>query len=173
MTCVCGKGESTETCCGPILEGKRKAETAEELMRARYAAYALGNVDFIMDSHDPEKGEEVDCSNTEAWSKQSKWQGLEIVSTDKGGPDDENGTVEFVARYKIKGMNVSHHERAIFRKHNGRWVLRRRRRGRAPAHDARGTTHRPQRPVPVRQRQEVQEVLRQGRLTPRPASVGD
>ncbi len=123
MTCVCGKGESTETCCGPIIDGERKAETAEELMRARYAAYALGKIDFIMDSLDPEKDDDVDRANTEAWSKQSKWLGLEILGTEKGGPDDEEGKVEFVARYKLKGMNVSHHERALFRKHNGRWVF--------------------------------------------------
>jgi SEC-C motif-containing protein len=76
-----------------------------------------------MDSHDPEAEDDVDRANTEAWSKQSKWLGLEILSTDKGGPDDEEGGVEFVARYKLKGMNVSHHERATFRKHNGRWVF--------------------------------------------------
>ena len=44
MACPCGKGESLEVCCGPILSGKRQAETAEELMRARYTAYATGNI---------------------------------------------------------------------------------------------------------------------------------
>jgi SEC-C motif domain protein len=123
MACVCGKDGTTETCCGPIVEGKKLAATAEELMRARYAAYALGKVDFIMSSHDPDKLEEVDRDNTELWSKQSEWQGLEILSADKGGANDDTGTVEFVARYKIKGMNVSHHERAQFRKHAGKWVF--------------------------------------------------
>ncbi len=123
MTCVCGKGESTETCCLPVIRGERKPDTAEELMRARYAAYALGEIDFIMASHDPDRIGEVDRDNTETWSKQSKWLGLEIVATEKGGEDDDTGFVEFLARFKIKGVTVPHHERAEFRRHNGRWVF--------------------------------------------------
>ena len=60
MTCPCGKGESIEVCCGPILSAQRQAETAEELMRARYTAYATNNVDFVISSHDPATSGEVD-----------------------------------------------------------------------------------------------------------------
>ncbi|MEB2312482.1 MAG: YchJ family protein [Sorangiineae bacterium] len=123
MTCVCGKGESNESCCLPVIRGERKAATAEELMRARYAAYALGEIDFVIDSHDPDRVGEVDRDNTEMWSKQSTWLGLEIVSTEQGGPEDDTGVVEFVARFKMKGVTVPHHERAEFRRHNGRWVF--------------------------------------------------
>lgn len=47
MPCVCGIGESTESHCLPIIKGEKAAATAEALMRARYAAYALGEVDFM------------------------------------------------------------------------------------------------------------------------------
>jgi len=69
VTCPCGKGESIEACCGPILSGQRQAETAEELMRARYTAYATHNVDFVISSHDPATAGEVDRANTEAWAE--------------------------------------------------------------------------------------------------------
>jgi SEC-C motif-containing protein len=92
-------------------------------MRARYSAYATGNVDFIIKSHDPERAKEVDRKNTETWSKQSEWLGLEILSTEQGGPADETGVVEFVARYKLSGVKVEHRERALFRKCDNRWVF--------------------------------------------------
>jgi SEC-C motif-containing protein len=123
MTCPCGLGESLETCCGPYLKHEKKPPTAEALMRARYTAYATGDVDFIVESHDPDRKTEVDRKNTEAWSKQSEWLGLEITSTEKGQPDDETGIVEFVARYKVKSTKIEHRERALFRKHNERWVF--------------------------------------------------
>ena len=73
MPCICGVGESTETHCGPILKGERAAETAEALMRSRYAAYALGEVDYILDTLHPEHRQDVDRAATEAWSKNAKW----------------------------------------------------------------------------------------------------
>jgi SEC-C motif domain protein len=117
MTCHCGKGESLETCCGPILAGKALPETAEALMRARYTAYATGDVDFILSSHDPETVGEVDRNNTEIWL------GLEITSTEAGQAEDQTGLVEFVARYKIRGVAIDHRERATFKRHGSRWVF--------------------------------------------------
>ena len=60
MTCPCGLGETLESCCGPYLKHEKKPPTAEALMRARYTAYATGDVDFIVESHDPERKGEVD-----------------------------------------------------------------------------------------------------------------
>ena len=123
MTCPCGKGESLETCCGPYLDGKAQPDTAEALMRSRYSAYAVGNIDYIVDTHDPERAKEVDRKNTEQWSKNAEWLGLEVLSTEQGTPANEVGVVEFVARYKLSGVKVEHRERALFRKHSGRWVF--------------------------------------------------
>jgi SEC-C motif-containing protein len=123
MTCPCGKGESLETCCGPLISGKALPETAEALMRSRYAAYATGNVDYILSSHDPATVGEVDRNNTETWSKGAEWLGLEITKTEGGQPSDQEGTVEFVAKYKIRGVVIAHRERAIFKKHGPRWVF--------------------------------------------------
>lgn len=123
MTCVCGKGESLEVCCGPLLRGERLPTTAEELMRSRYAAYAQGDVDYVVSTHDPERRGDVDRKTTEAWSKQSTWLGLEIKATEGGGPEDTTGTVEFVARYRLKNVTVNHHEIATFRKDGVRWYF--------------------------------------------------
>ena len=116
MTCPCGKGESIEVCCGPILSEKRQAETAEELMRARYTAYATHDIDFVISSHDPKTSGEVDRANTEAWAKNSEWMGLQILATEGGTATDTEGTVEFVATYKLQKMKLDHRERATSRR---------------------------------------------------------
>lgn len=121
MPCICGIGESTETCCGPIIKGERPAPTAEALMRSRYTAYVLGEVDYILDSLHPEHRQDVDRDATETWSKSAKWKSLEVVSSEAGTAADDEGTVEFVARFELNGVAQEHRERAKFAKHHGRW----------------------------------------------------
>lgn len=123
MNCPCGSGEALENCCGPLLDGSKPPATAEALMRSRYTAFALGNVDYILSTHDPEKTGDVDRAGTESWAKNSEWLGFEIVSSEKGTAADDAGVIEFVARYKVKGVTIAHRERAVFRKHDGRWVF--------------------------------------------------
>jgi SEC-C motif-containing protein len=92
-------------------------------MRSRYSAYALGEIDYILNTHDPERAGEVDRKSTEMWSKQSKWLGFELLKSDQGGENDDAGVIEFAARYKLRGVTATHRERATFRRHNGDWVF--------------------------------------------------
>jgi SEC-C motif-containing protein len=92
-------------------------------MRSRYTAFATGNVDYILQTHDPDRRSDVDANSTEQWSKNSEWLGFELIESDKGQPNDDAGVVEFVARYKIKGVTLTHRERSVFRKHGDRWVF--------------------------------------------------
>ena len=123
MTCICGIDDSTETHCGAIIRGDRAARTAEELMRSRYAAYALGEVDYILSTHAPEATDDVDREAIEEWASSSEWDSLEIVSTEAGDEGDDDGVVEFIARYTVQGAAQAHHERATFRKEEGKWVF--------------------------------------------------
>jgi SEC-C motif-containing protein len=121
LTCACGKGASLEECCGPIIRGEKQPETAEALMRARYTAYTSGEVDFILGSHDPTTADQADPKGTAQWAAQAKWLKLEVVHTERGGPDDKDGIVEFIAHYEMDGRLIAHHERSEFRKLDGRW----------------------------------------------------
>ena len=123
MSCPCGKGSSTEECCGRFISGDAQPATAEELMRSRFTAYALGEIDYIVATHDPEAADQVDREHAEQWSKQSTWHGIEVLSTEAGEADDDQGEVEFIARYEVRGKRFSHHERAQFRKHKGHWTF--------------------------------------------------
>lgn len=122
MTCPCGVGADAESCCAPIIRGEKDPETAEALMRARYSAYVLDEVHYILDSNHPDTKDEVDLTAAGQWAKSADWQGLEIVETVDGGVDDTEGEVEFVARYHIGNERHRHHERARFKRDEGRWT---------------------------------------------------
>jgi SEC-C motif-containing protein len=121
--CDCGSTKEFSSCCEPFLKGDAKPLTAEQLMRARYSAFAHADIDFIEKSTDPSARSSFDRAGTEEWSKRSEWNGLEIVSTDLGGEHDSTGTVEFIARYKFEGVERSHHERSEFKKRDGHWYF--------------------------------------------------
>lgn len=122
-SCPCGSGKAYSDCCEPVITGARPAETAEQLMRARYSAYAGVNTDFIFGSTHPDHRKGYDHEGTKEWAGSSEWLGLEIVDTQGGGIDDDAGEVEFIARYREKGTLRSHHERAQFQRDKGRWYF--------------------------------------------------
>ncbi|MEO5854132.1 MAG: YchJ family metal-binding protein [Nocardioides sp.] len=50
--CPCGTGLPYDACCGRLHRGAAAAITAEELMRSRYAAYAVGDLDHVFRTDD-------------------------------------------------------------------------------------------------------------------------
>lgn len=97
--------------------------TAEALMRSRYTAYALCRADYILDTHDPATRGPIDRAAVERWAREAHWRGLEVLATERGGPDDDEGVVEFRARYDNEaGQARVHHERSTFRRADGRWL---------------------------------------------------
>ncbi len=90
-------------------------------MRSRYTAYVVGAIDYLIATHDESSRAQIDVPATEAWSKDTAWQGLEILAVEAGGPDDQRGVVEFVARGVTRGAPFAQRERSRFRKDEGRW----------------------------------------------------
>lgn len=121
--CPCGSGSELVDCCGPILDGSVAATTAEALMRARFSAYSTGSIPFLGDSLHPSVREEHDEEAVRIWSESSEWLGLEIKSVERGGEDDDEGVVEFVASFRDNEGPRSHHERSRFERFEGRWYF--------------------------------------------------
>lgn len=121
MQCPCHSGENFDRCCEPILSGVKQAETAEQLMRARFTAHSQVQMDFIEKTHDPKTKKHFDMKDSREWAETTKWTGLEIIETKQGGPDDEVGTVEFKASFETKDGHQDHHEIGQFRKQDGMW----------------------------------------------------
>lgn len=121
--CPCGSNQEFELCCGPILSGESLAPTAEMLMRARYTAFSECRFEFLGESLHPDYRSDHDAEATRRWAQSADWQGLEIVATEAGGEDDQEGMVEFIASFKEKGLVHHHHEQSRFRKKEGRWYF--------------------------------------------------
>jgi SEC-C motif-containing protein len=103
-----------EECCGRFLNGNASPETAEELMRSRFVAFGMGDFDYIERTQvDPLPQEVRD-------RKVPEWETLRILSTSHGGPEDQTGTVEFVAHYHHHGCH-DHHEKSRFSRVHGEW----------------------------------------------------
>ncbi len=124
MNCPCGSLESYATCCSPFLAGQQLPDTAEKLMRSRYTAHVLADIKYIEKTLSPEMRKDFDANETKRWAEGAKWKGLKIIGTEKGGPSDTTGTVEFVATYVQNGDGVDHHEVSQFRKtKEGQWLF--------------------------------------------------
>ena len=121
--CPCGSEVLYSECCEPVIKGSKDAETAVQLMRARYSAYTLVETDFIYESLHPDKKATHDSEQTKAWAEKSQWDKLEIISTEKGEAVDDKGEVEFIAHYTVKGERTRHHEVATFLKVDGQWFF--------------------------------------------------
>lgn len=119
--CPCGSGLDLTACCQPYISGERPAPTAEALMRSRYTAYVLGEIPYLGETLAPDNREGYDEEGAKAWSKNARWQGLDVLSVEKGGEKDTEGLVEFAARYEMNGAAQTHHERAVFRRLDGVW----------------------------------------------------
>jgi SEC-C motif domain protein len=119
--CCCGSGKAFDQCCGPILSGTAKAETAEALMRARYTAFVTKQTDFLHESLHPDHRQDHDVAATRRWAETAQWLGLKVVDVQAGGVDDQEAQVEFVATYKASGTVRPHHEISHFVKQAGNW----------------------------------------------------
>lgn len=121
--CPCGSGLAYSACCEPVIKGKKKAATAEALMRSRYSAYAKAEVKHLGASLRAEDRKTFDAKSAGEWAESAVWNALEVVSTERGGENDNDGIVEFKARYTVNEQEQVHHERARFVRENGQWVF--------------------------------------------------
>ena len=114
--CPCGSGKEYAQCCKLYHDGFIAAPTAESLMRARYSAYVLEKADYIIKTW-----EELARPPVIEFDKQIKWLGLEIEQVDFGSEFDDQGWVEFRAKFEIAGMKSEQYERSRFIKDGSEW----------------------------------------------------
>jgi SEC-C motif-containing protein len=115
-TCFCCSQKSFESCCKPYLDGTQHAPTAEALMRSRYSAYVLHEVDYLMTTTHPSQLKFHSKEETLRWSVSNQWLKLEIINA-------TSHIVEFKAYFIGTTLkNQIHHERSTFRFENNRWL---------------------------------------------------
>ena len=110
--CPCGTGLTYAECCGRLHDGTASAATAEQLMRSRYSAFAVGDPAYLLATWHPRTrpaGLDLD--------PEVRWTGLEILATSGGSMLATEGTVEFRASYR----GGAQHEDSRFLREGGRW----------------------------------------------------
>jgi SEC-C motif-containing protein len=119
VRCPCGTGEAFGDCCARYLLGMgdgRAAPTAEALMRSRYTAFVVGDVQHLLYTWDASTR-----PGELRLDPETKWLFLRIDSTRDGGPFDDTGTVEFTAVYRDAAGHGEQHEVSRFVRDDGRW----------------------------------------------------
>ena len=119
--CPCKSRLSYARCCLPFHYGRARPETAEQLMRSRYAAYFFRRVDYLVDTTHPDTKERDLRRQLEQTIHQANWSDLEIVGTAKGQKEDRIGKVEFIATYFVNGEQHQLHELSRFKRYKGHW----------------------------------------------------
>lgn len=116
MICPCCSGELYVNCCQPYHDRKKDAPTAEALMRSRFAAFAIPNGAYLLETTLSKKRKFHTIGDLQEWGELNMWTKLEIVQK----PAEDQ--VEFKAYYTDEdGQPQLHHELSLFRKVNGRW----------------------------------------------------
>ncbi|WP_027348704.1 YchJ family protein [Halotalea alkalilenta] len=123
--CPCGSGLVYDTCCRPLHQGEREAESAEALMRSRYAAFALGGLgDYLLATWHDDAPAKAGLDAAALSRRELDWRRLEVLAVDEQGA---RATVEFRATFSppaplgAKAVEESLHERSRFVREEGRW----------------------------------------------------
>ena len=106
LMCYCGDIKTFENCCEMLISGRSKVNTALELMRSRYSAYVLGDMDYI---------QKTMRAPIQKNSKIPLFIKLEIM-------DVSIHQVEFKAYFLQKGKLGILHERSHFIFDQGEWL---------------------------------------------------
>ncbi|MDF7675934.1 YchJ family metal-binding protein [Neisseriaceae bacterium ESL0693] len=120
-SCPCGALDSQghelsfDNCCGRLLTGKETAKTPEQLMRSRYTAYTLNNLEYLKQTWHPDTSPEELLAD-----HQIKWLSLQVLSSKQIEPNVAE--VCFIARYKYNGRAEKLQECSRFVQVNGLWV---------------------------------------------------
>lgn len=115
--CPCLSGIPYDACCGRLHAGAATAHTAEQLMRSRFSAFAVGDPGYLLATwHQSTRPATLDLD------EDLRWYRLDILATREGGPFDHVGVVEFEAFYRSSDGAGSQHEVSRFARESGHWL---------------------------------------------------
>ena len=118
--CPCGSRKNIQYCCGKYLSGKEIPATAEQLMKSRYTAFCLQNIDYLLDTLHPDRRQHSDLQELTKTVRNTSWLGLTIIDTERGKKTDRIGYVEFMAVFRVTKPQQLH-ERSLFQKIDCKW----------------------------------------------------
>ncbi|WP_213993618.1 YchJ family protein [Sodalis sp. dw_96] len=122
IPCHCGSGLGFEDCCGPFISGTRYPLTPVQLMRSRYSAYVLQNLDYLIATWHPDCHAEQWRDDITAHFPVTQWKGL-TIKDERAGKNSHESYVEFIAVFYDRHTRRPGfiHERSRFVQLNERW----------------------------------------------------
>lgn len=116
-TCPCGLPGTYQDCCGRLHRGDSAAATAEQLMRSRFSAFAVGDEAYLLRTWLPSARPAGSVRD-----RRVKWTRLEVLESSGGSVVHTEGTVRFRAHYLDRGRPGEMEEHSRFVRYEGRWV---------------------------------------------------
>lgn len=125
-SCLCHSGKAYVDCCLPFHKGLLYPDDPRKLVRARYAAYALGLVDFIVatthsDNPSYRRDRQLWLKQLSQFCRSTEFVGLEIITCLN---EDDASYVTFLAKLRQGDKDASFVEKSLFSKVNERWLYR-------------------------------------------------
>ena len=121
QNCPCGQGQYA-ACCQPLHLKQQVAQTAEQLMRSRYSAFALKQIDYILQTTALGQQSALDRAAIADWSQSNQWLKLDVVQH-QPKLDKTHALVEFKAHYHDGTQAHVHHEISHFVLHQQQWYF--------------------------------------------------
>ncbi|MFT5720325.1 MAG: SEC-C motif-containing protein [Motiliproteus sp.] len=136
--CPCGSQQPYQHCCQAAISGRQPARSAEALMRSRYSAFVMAEADYLIASTHPDYRQAL--SRASMIDPQIRWRRLQIITTQQGTENDQEGQVRFIATYVEGGRFGTLEENSNFSRIDSHWYYR--------DGDTRSQTLKPQRNAP-------------------------
>ena len=111
--CPCGSLQPLENCCARVWQGETVTRP-EQLMRARYSAFAMGKADFLLATLHPSRHQPDELAGLEQSFANTQWLGLCVLAA-------EGNYVEFAAFFSQQKKQGQLHERSRFVFEGDRW----------------------------------------------------
>lgn len=119
IDCPCGSKRQYTVCCEPYLKNKQQPDTPEGLMRSRYTAYCLADIDYIQKTMQDKALVGFDAVTAKRWAKRVTWIKLAVLDTTL--ESSHKGYVEFIATFVDGHILKSIHEKSEFIEQKGQW----------------------------------------------------
>jgi len=97
--CFCGSNDEFSSCCQPYINQELPVQTAEQLMRSRFSAYADGNAQYIYDTYAKSSQKAQSVKELNEWSNACVWLALQIHPLPNDVNTSKEQYVEFSAFY--------------------------------------------------------------------------
>lgn len=115
--CPCLSGQTYQSCCQPLHQKLKLANNAEQLMRSRYCAFVLGDVDYLINTLHIDQRKANEAELIQQTVDNTAWLGLMILDHKSS---QQTAQVEFIAFYQDDDIQQLH-ERSNFVFEQGQW----------------------------------------------------